>query len=43
MPVIIGTKFEINQKVIVTLFSGVLNTNPTPVVEKKLKCRRQYG
>ena len=32
MPVIICTKFEINQ-VIVTLFSGVWDKNATPVVE----------
>ena len=36
------TKFQINQ-VIVTLFSGVWNKNPTPVVDKVVKCRKAIG
>ena len=36
MPVITCIKFEINQ-VIVTLFSGMWDKNPTPVVEKNFK------
>ena len=36
------TKFQINQ-VILTLFSGVWDKNPTPVAEKVVKCRREEG
>ena len=40
MPLIMCTKFQINQ-IILTLFSGVWDKNPTPVAEKVIKCRRQ--
>ena len=37
MPLIMFTEFQINQ-IILTLFSGVWNKNPTPVAEKIVKC-----
>ena len=40
MPLIMRTKFQTNQ-IILTLFSGVWDKNPTPVAEKGVKCRRQ--
>ena len=40
MPVIMCTKFQVNQ-VIVTLFPAVWDKNPLPVVEKNLECRGQ--
>ena len=36
MPLIMCTKFKINQ-IILTLFSGVWDKNPTPVAEKVVK------
>ena len=38
MPLIICTKFQTNQ-IILTLFSGVWDKNPTPVAEKVVKGR----
>ena len=40
MLLIMCTKFQINQ-IILTLFSGLWDKNPTPVAEKVVKCRRQ--
>ena len=40
MPLIMCTKFQINQ-IILTLFSGVWDKNPTPVTKKVVKCHRQ--
>ena len=42
MPLIMCTKFQTNQ-IILTLFSGVWDKNPSPVAEKVVKCRRQYS
>ena len=42
MPLIMCTKFQIN-RIILTLFSGVWDKNPTPVDEKVVKCRRPIG
>ena len=39
MPLIMCTKFQINQ-IILTLFSGVWDKNPTPVAEKVIKFRK---
>ena len=39
-PLLMCTKIKINQ-IILTLFSGVWDKNPTPVAEKVKKCRRQ--
>ena len=40
MVLIMCIKFQIN-RIILTLFSGVWDKNPTPVAEKVVKCRRQ--
>ena len=40
MPLIMRTKFQINQ-VIITLLAGVWDKNPTPTNEKVVKCHRQ--
>ena len=40
MPLIICTKFQTNQ-IILTLFFGVWDKNPTPLAEKVVKCRGQ--
>ena len=40
MPLIMCTKFQTNQ-IILTLFSGVLDKNPTPIAEKVVKCLTQ--
>ena len=37
---IMCTKFQIN-RIILALFSGVWDKNPSPVAEKVVKCRRQ--
>ena len=42
MLLIMCTKFQVNQ-IILTLFSGVWDKNPTAVAEKVVKCRRQQG
>ena len=38
MPLIMSTKFQINQ-IILTLFPGLWDKNPTTVAEKVVKCR----
>ena len=42
MLLVMCTKFQID-RIILALFSGVWDGDPTPVAEKVVRCRRQWG